>query len=203
MEKMLRGMLESGELEFEHNYPNVNGFIQDICFRHYKLQNPDLCFWGDKYPEYTFMMNELVDVFPNAKTVFLVRHPHSCVEALSRKLSDVKKNFGKVTRNIDDCVTQWVAWNQTWLDFKAKSSNVDFLEVRYEDYIEDPGHTLGGLEEFLQIALLGQKQVDAVVTKADQSKLTSHRQSKDFAEIERLCARPDVERLAQTFGYSV
>lgn len=97
--------------------------------------------WGDKRPHYAQQIPALFAMFPDAQFINVVRDPRACAASI-RKLGwfggDVAlaaELWGRARRAVDAC--------------RGRLARDQFLEIRYEDLVTDPGGTLETICGFL------------------------------------------------------
>lgn len=97
--------------------------------------------WGDKTPAYLAHLPLLHRTFPTARFIHLVRDPRD------RSLS-VRRTWGKhVLRAADRWATNVMAARR----FVENEVDVELLEVRYEDLLDEPEKSLRRIAGFLSI----------------------------------------------------
>jgi len=116
--------------------------LLDIVYE-YHLDRDDKQIWGDKTPPYIAIVPQLLELYPNAKIIFLVRDGR-----------DVTKSF------------QATGWYGTWLhentrewkdavlrckQFTDALPNIDIYEVKYENLVLDTEETVRNLCDYLSI----------------------------------------------------
>ena len=118
-------------------------------------------FWGDKYPEYIFYLNDIKRIFPDARFICLVRHPYYVARSLytSRAKECRQFNFNEPRRDLKDCVQQWYVWNRFLREYLQSDPKDHLLLLRYEDLIGDPFDSLQQIAQFLNSDLLSDEQV--------------------------------------------
>jgi hypothetical protein len=83
---------------------------------------------GDKNPVYSVFLPELLEVFPNAKFIHIVRDYRDCI------LSN-KRLFKR--QNIFALAQLWKLYN-SWIDIYSRKYPNQFYLLRYEDLVADP-----------------------------------------------------------------
>ena len=99
--------------------------------------------WGDKTPEYNRHLNVLAGLFPVAQFVHVVRDPRDVAT------SYFKAGFGP--KSAYEAAVHWRDAVTRVRTFGAAVSREQFLELRYEDLLDDPSSTLGRVASFLGI----------------------------------------------------
>ena len=103
--------------------------------------------WGDKTPEHTLFLPEILKVFPDAQFIHLVRDGRDVAESLARMF------FGPVT--IDQKAAFWRRYVFAVRDFKKGLPPGQFLEIRYEELARSPGPVLAAVYRFLEEEVVG------------------------------------------------
>ena len=98
---------------------------------------------GDKTPNNLPFIQELGNVFPDAKIVHLVRDGRDCA------LSMIRSRSGLNYRNVFELGVEWPADNRHASEYGERHP-ANYYSVRYEDLIGDPGGTLEQLCDYLE-----------------------------------------------------
>jgi hypothetical protein len=93
---------------------------------------------GDKNPMYSIFIKEIIEVFPNAKFVHIVRDYRDCILS-NKKLFD-RQNVAVISHT-------WKIYN-AWIDHLSKEYPDQFFRIRYEDLTTFPEKTVKELCEF-------------------------------------------------------
>jgi hypothetical protein len=97
----------------------------------------------DKTPRYHFIAQELFELFPEAKVVFLWRNPLAVVASITETWGRGRWNVGRWHDDLFDGVANLVA---------AYEAHADLAHaVRYEDLVGDPSEAWGGLFAYLDL----------------------------------------------------
>ena len=101
---------------------------------------PDTAIWGDKSPSYLNHIESIRAIYPEAKFIHLIRDARDYVLSL-------EKSFGK------NKLRAAQRWNDSILlaQQKGESLGSDFIEVRYEDLVDDPEQQAHRLCDFIGI----------------------------------------------------
>jgi hypothetical protein len=99
--------------------------------------------WGDKTPEYAYHLPLLLELFPEASFVHVVRDGRDVA------LSTFDMHFG--AKNAYAAARDWMACIDAVDTFRRAFPQARVLEIRYEDLLSDPQAVFGGLSRFLQI----------------------------------------------------
>jgi hypothetical protein len=111
-------------------------------------------YWGDKNKLWKDKIHKVVNYFPNAKFVHIVRDGRdvaSSFKELSASAMHALKYGPRMPDQIDDIAEHW-AKNITFIQgFLAMLKQDQSLTVRYEDVILSPKRTLTAVTGFLQL----------------------------------------------------
>lgn len=97
--------------------------------------------WGDKTPEHTLFLPAVLQTFPEARFIHLVRDGRDVAESLSRMF------FGPVT--IDKKAELWRCYTNAFYEFKKCLSPDCYLEIHYEALVRDPETEVRKIIHFL------------------------------------------------------
>jgi len=151
--------------------------------------------WGWKDPRNTFTLPIWLDMFPDAKVIHIYRHPLDIVNSLmtrrKRGLSRLKERHS-MFRPIYwyYLMHKFILKNRVFVDLRGGSldegftlweeyvaearSHVDRLgdravEIKYEDFLERPGHVLKSLSEFCELNA-ADDEIEKVAEQANRSR---------------------------------
>ncbi len=96
--------------------------------------------WGDKTPEHTLHLDQILSIFPQARFVHLVRDGRDVAESLGRAF------FGPPT--LDRRAMLWKTYVNAFETFRQKNSSL-CLTVRYEELVKNPQEVLGRVLTFI------------------------------------------------------
>ncbi|MBQ1100449.1 sulfotransferase family protein [Streptomyces sp. NPDC097107] len=108
---------------------------------HRELVKAGKDFIVEKTPANAYMYRRLKDAWPDARFVFLLRHP----ESIARSWHETDP----VKRPLDTAVTDVLRY-MTAVE-EARTADADGFSVRYEDITDDPGREMRRLCEFLGV----------------------------------------------------
>ena len=128
-----------------------NPFVQQleeelpgVVRRHYAERAPDARWWGDKNPHYAAdpaVLETVLDCYPNAQFVHIVRDPRAVVASLARKIHDDGQ--------------PWIPLDVAHVMVVEHLQNAVALEerpdVRYEDLVQDDAAVAGQVLDELGI----------------------------------------------------
>jgi len=103
--------------------------------------------WGDKYNEYLLQLPELRATFPEARWLFLRRHPAEVVASMT-EWTGVRPWNPASPR---DCEAKWMSWNRRWLSFRSGLTPDRVLELDYADLCS--GAANRAVQEFTELDL--------------------------------------------------
>lgn len=101
--------------------------------------------WGDKTPYYILHVDKLLEWFPGAQIVHIVRDGRDC--ALS--LFDREHDFG--VYNVYHAAKYWQQYVDAGDDFKEKLSRDVYMEIRYEDILANQIDSIKTICDFLGV----------------------------------------------------
>ena len=103
----------------------------------------------DKNPSYTFLIPALIRIFPEIKFLIALRDPRDVV--LSCFMQSLPMNqVGAAFLSLDSAVAEYTALMSHWQTVKGRLKN-PFLEVRYEDMVENLESVARRTLEFLDV----------------------------------------------------
>jgi len=113
--------------------------VDRLCAMKHKNNNDG--YWGEKTPWYLNELDNIYQLFPDAKYIYIVRDGRDVA------LSLLEKEWGP--NNIYACATYWKSLNgpNPVLDKLRKSGQL--LELRYEDLLDDTERYIQEFYEFL------------------------------------------------------
>jgi len=138
---------------------NSLGSILSTIFKLYSKQNNKIR-WGDKHPYYIKYLDQLFKLFPDAQVIHIVRDGRDAVASL--------KSMPWWKNNSIYSMLNWQEAIISGRKAKFKYGSDQFIEIRYEDIIDDPEKNIEILcnflvEEFLPKMLEFYKIADTVV----------------------------------------
>ncbi len=113
----------------------------------------------EQTPRYVFYINDILNLYPNAKIINLIRDPRDVLLSQKRKW---KRRFflGAKSFPIKEAVRMWAnyhplttskLWNSSIVAAKKYSNHKRVLLLRYEDLIENPETQIARICDFLKI----------------------------------------------------
>lgn len=109
--------------------------------------------WGDKTPLNLIAMEPILALYPNARFVWIVRHPVAVAESF------VRQDFGPNTLN--EAADEWYCRNRFIAERVAEEPMARAVHlVRYEDLVANPVPILGDIFRFLGITATAEQAVE-------------------------------------------
>ena len=151
-ERLLRHMLRwmpmrawSPVVTYEHALANLDrrdfhGAFKAIVSAWADSQNKPV--WGEKSPWHAFYWREILEGFPNARVVHIIRDPRDA------SLSWKKARQGP--RNVYALAKRWAQYQAVMDEVRAGWPSDAFHEIRYEGLLQDPAIVCKDLCEFLR-----------------------------------------------------
>jgi hypothetical protein len=169
------------------------GFVRQLCYDVLTDGVEDVAYWGDKYPEHLFYADELSEVFPDARWIFVWREPASVIEALSRKIISSKDRPVADWRfSVEDCATQWVKWNRKWLQLRGDMPDGSYCEVSFDALVSDPSSELPRVSSFIGFDLLDDPAANRLAKSLRPGDLDKWRSSPVAGQVQTQLDRDDV-----------
>ena len=107
---------------------------------------------GWKIPETALVYPWILRLFPDIKYIFWIRDPRDCI--IGGHLTDDLADFGVPYPRTDDIrVRRAISWAYQYALVKATPAAVNWIEVRFEDFVLRQEETLTRLEAFLGMPL--------------------------------------------------
>ena len=133
-------------------------FVNYICTQLMKKKGKSK--WGDKTPHYLLKLNQLVNLYPNAKYLYIVRDGRDVA------LSLLKKPWGP--NNIYKCAEQWAAANNSeqQLLLNALKDKGQLLYIKYEELLDKTEQECCRIYKFLGDDIENHREmVDGLIAK--------------------------------------
>ncbi|WP_417558836.1 sulfotransferase family protein [Mesoflavibacter zeaxanthinifaciens] len=137
--------------DFIDNLPNkqidynisLNSFISDLYSKQCKNNER---YFLDKTPRYYLIINEIAEVFPNAKFIFLFRNPLHIFASIIETWGN--KSISKIHRNSRDLTEGFNALSNGYKIHKERS-----ISVNYEDFVNYPEIELKKISNYLDLKI--------------------------------------------------
>ena len=117
------------------------GSILSTIFKLYSKQNNKVR-WGDKHPYYIKYLDQLLKLFPDAQIIHIIRDGRDAVASL--------KSMPWWKNNSIYSMLNWQEAISNGRKAKFKYSSNQFIEMRYEDIIDQPEKNIKTLCGFLE-----------------------------------------------------
>lgn len=114
--------------------------VIDLTFSFFasRLNKP---IWGDHSPKYAAFIPELIELFPKAKIIHIIRDGRDCAQSFNRR-------FGQ---NIYRTVFQWKKLVRKARDDGLAAGGERYFEIKYEDLTGSPEHYMKKICSFLDV----------------------------------------------------
>ncbi|MCH9670730.1 MAG: sulfotransferase [Gammaproteobacteria bacterium] len=99
--------------------------------------------WGDKTPYYALHLERLLDAYPDAQVIHIVRDGRDCA------LSMLERKFDLRIFNIHEAAEIWMQYVCAAREAGKKFGPERYFEFRYEDLTKDPETTMRAICAFL------------------------------------------------------
>jgi hypothetical protein len=192
--------------KFDQFKLDSNRFLNDICERSYRgvldaaflqlARHSRMERWGDKTPEYVFNLPVLKELFPDALFIHIVRDGRDVA------LSSYKHGLMGV-QNSYMAAKQWRESILKVKEFEKSLSPDQYMEFRYEDFIDNPVEIFSRLIDFLQI-----NDSDGTLFEFISKNIVNdvkpgnyNKWKKDFSYSQRLLYEETAADMLQAYGY--
>ncbi|MCK7544036.1 sulfotransferase [Marinobacter bryozoorum] len=217
--KYYKKLEDYGDLQEKRNFKNlINDIFGERAVRQWKI-DPDIdklyyatapdfeyskiineiislkidggTFWGDKTPNYLEDPGTIIELFPEAKFLFIVRDGRDVA------LSLLRKSWGP--NNFLTCGEYWSRLNDNFLNVKDKIPPGSLFELKYEEVLTDPERHIKAVYDFLEEDISEDNIMDlANTTKSNNSgKWASQATTSQLRRFESAAATT-----LKVFGYS-
>jgi Sulfotransferase family len=139
----------TGICDFIDNLPNKKEdykeaqrkFITELYAKQCKKKER---YFLDKTPRYYLIIDEIVDLFPNAKFIFLFRNPIHIYASIVNTWGNGR--FKNIITTYDDLIKGTKKLSEAYIKYKQKS-----YALKYEDFILNPEAKLVEIFKYLEI----------------------------------------------------
>lgn len=177
--------------------------------------------WGWKDPRNTYTLPFWLDLFPDAKVIHIFRHPLDIANSL---ITRRKRGLGRLRdrhKNIRPLywyylMQKFIMKNRVFVDVRGGNVEEGFaiweeylnearshvnnlqersIEIKYEDFLEDPGETLKTLSSFCGLSA-SEGEIQRIASQANKSRAYAYRNNPElitFAE--------QMKDKLKTYGY--
>ena len=117
-----------------------------------RVVNDDIKWVGDKTPEHAKSLNTLIQFYPSAKMIHIIRDGRDCLVSWWVRHKSTKSNSNdNIEHHIEWFVKGiWVPYVQALKNF-GKEHPENYLEITYEDMHTEPHKTIENVFEYLPI----------------------------------------------------
>lgn len=118
----------------------------DIFTDLYK-NNPVSVIHLEKSPFHSFCLDEIISIFPDAKIIFLTRDSR----AVASSIVHASRSWGKhwAPDNYREAAIMWYRYSHSVMEWQQKNPDHSFLQIRYEDILENTENHLEKIFKFL------------------------------------------------------
>jgi hypothetical protein len=106
--------------------------------------------WGDKNPGYVYRLDKIIQLFPNARIIHVVRDGRA-VFSSGLRANRIKLDLGIPAKFPGDAFLSYLAWRKALSSAKGISSLPNFFEIKYEDLLDRPAVMLRELCKFINV----------------------------------------------------
>ena len=132
--------------ETENGIEKYKNTVKQLALNLYEDKIGNHQYFLDKTPRYYHIINELIDIFPKAKFIFLVRNPLAVFASiLDYNFKGDYKTFLKSEDRIDDL---FLAPKLIEVGIGAKQNSIT---IKYEDLINNTEETLSKISSYLSL----------------------------------------------------
>lgn len=134
-------------------------------------------FIGDKNPTYSIFTAKLIEFFPNAKFIHLVRNPKDNI--VSHRDIFSRSNIAFLAQG-------WISYNR-YIEKCKKKFPEKFITIRYEDFVSDPTSTITFIAKHLN---LDANDLNLNLELESNKKYHSHLKGKEFEHFHKNLLKP-------------
>jgi LPS sulfotransferase NodH len=157
--------------------------------------------WGWKDPRNSICLPVWLDVFENAKVIYVVRDGIDVAISLSRRERKRKKSHLDYSGRLQDfskCFGLWEEYNQICRENLAQLSGRRVFQLKYEDLLTRPEDKIAAVLSFVDRTQPLYK-IEEVARTINRGRLNNEKFRKDFAdEIDQLFRQKSVNNLCQS-----
>jgi len=164
--------------------------------------------WAWKDPRTTLTFPVWVQIFPQARWLYIVRNGidvaislHQRALRQNKKLRNhlIRFDFHPHTLDFDFCFRLWEAYVQFVLDFQHLIPADRLLQIRYEDLLADPRLCLQDIADFVEFPV-SPENFERACSRVNRSRLDNTSLANNYRDsIPRLAASPWMRRLGYTY----
>ncbi len=144
--------------------------ILDIYLETYAQKHfPGAIIWGDQSPLHTFFQPWILPAFPHARYLHLLRDGRDVIASFQNNLGE---NF-----SLEEATTRWKKSIQISRRLRQHLPDTQFLEICYEDLVQQPELTLGKVASYLGIDYRSEMLIYWQLSSTVEHKHLSHHQN--------------------------
>jgi hypothetical protein len=131
----------------------------DNMIRRHMHAHPESKFYLSKSPTFSSRFLSLLEQYPDARFIYLARHPLDVISSLMNWFTQVWESIEKpgVRFPYKDFVIEFVRhWYVDALEDMEKVPSAQVRIIKYDDLVEDPFHTVEGIYRWLDIDMPGE-----------------------------------------------
>ncbi len=132
----------SNNITHEFHQEQIGIFLNS--FYEKAIENQQKKFFLDKTPRYFYIIDELIDIFPNAKFIFLYRNPAAVLNSIINTW--IKDDESLILNFMDDLLLAPSNMVKSWAKYPKK-----IFTLKYENLVCNPKDTLIPLYNFLNL----------------------------------------------------
>lgn len=137
-----------GREELEKSIESVQSYTySDLCSAVYQAYIssffPSATRWGDKNPNYLVHLDTLLDIYPSAKVVHIVRDPRAVYSSVKRKWSKEGRKVGPNSMTASGVVVN--RWRKVAQVSREYAASKRYMEVKYEDLLSRTAEVLAAV----------------------------------------------------------
>jgi hypothetical protein len=106
-------------------------------------KNKDARYFLDKTPRYALIVDEIIDIFPDGKFIFLWRNPLAIIASIVETWGDGKWDLSMCKVDLFDGMASLIN------GYQAHSDQI--LAVQYESFLQSPERELSRIAEYLEL----------------------------------------------------
>ncbi len=142
-------------------YKELNEFISSIYSKFLKAEE---VYFLDKTPRYYYIIEDLYEIFPQAKFIFLFRNPVQVYASILNTWCD--NSFAKLYGSHNDLM---VGFKKLSESYKRHKHDQNTFALKYDDLVKNPSEVLKEIQTFLEVDYNQELQYNFVKTKMDTS----------------------------------
>ena len=144
------------EVEFHTLFYNFAQGIIDKMFENYSFDDKSI--FIEKTPSHALYINEINELFPEAKIINVIRNPKdTCLS-----LVNASKGWGKhwAPKNLDKASSMWLSH----IKAVENAKNTKVLNVKYEELVSSPFETINDIFKYIKVSYT-EKEIEYSIAK--------------------------------------